>query len=89
MRLHLTARRSLSSNHERLTVKLISWESMQAIWQEIIPPLKPQHIAKLAVEPKKIKHLVGTTGSADPTRATVAILPSVVAGRMTALATTS
>ncbi len=44
-------------DHERLTVEIIFSEEMLRIWREMIPPLIPQHIAKLAVGPKKIKHL--------------------------------
>lgn len=41
--------------HEDLTVALIMSEEMEKIWNEVIPPLRSEHIAKLAVGPKKLK----------------------------------
>lgn len=40
-------------DHERLTVELIRSEPMQAIWQEMTPPLRADDIVKLAVGPRK------------------------------------
>jgi len=42
-------------DHEKLTVELIQSEEMQGIWSSLTPPLRAEHIAKLAVGPKKMK----------------------------------
>jgi HD superfamily phosphohydrolase len=42
-------------DHERLTVALIRSKDMQRIWSSLRPPLDPEHIAKLAVGPKKMR----------------------------------
>lgn len=44
-------------DHERLTRELISSERMRAIWNEMMPPLRHEHIVKLAVGPKKASDL--------------------------------
>lgn len=44
--------------HESLTVDLIESDEMASIWREMIPPLIPEHIVKLAVGPKKLKGCV-------------------------------
>ena len=41
-----------SWSHERITRKLIHSDDMKAIWRSIVPPLKPEHIVKLAIGPK-------------------------------------
>jgi len=40
-------------DHEELTKAIISSEEMEAIWSSMVPPLKSDHIIKLAVGPKK------------------------------------
>ena len=42
-------------NHERLTVKLILSDEMRKIWFSMIPPLIPEHIAKISVGKEKAK----------------------------------
>lgn len=44
-------------DHERLTRDLISSGEMKDIWRSGEPPLKPEHIVKLAVGPKKAADL--------------------------------
>ena len=44
-------------DHERLTRNLIESSDMKQIWSDMIPPLKPEHIVKLAIGPKKAKDL--------------------------------
>jgi HD superfamily phosphohydrolase len=44
-------------DHERLSVEIIRCEEMNKIWSSMKPPLHPEDIAKLAVGPKKAKHL--------------------------------
>ncbi|HEX8360971.1 MAG TPA: HD domain-containing protein [Longimicrobium sp.] len=39
-------------DHERITVEIINSPEMTAIWQGMVPPLRPDHIAKIAVGPK-------------------------------------
>jgi uncharacterized protein len=39
--------------HERMTVDIIQSKEMLDIWNSLVPPLKPNHIAKLAVGPKE------------------------------------
>ncbi len=43
-------------DHERITFDVISKE-LGSIWGKFIPPLKPELVAKIAVGPKKAKHL--------------------------------
>lgn len=40
-------------DHERLTIELIRSKEMEAIWTSLTPPLKSEHIVKLAVGRKK------------------------------------
>jgi uncharacterized protein len=40
-------------DHERLTKDLICSDEMETIWNSMTPPLKSDHIVKLAVGPKK------------------------------------
>lgn len=40
-------------DHERITKELILSPEMRKIWATITPPLTPEHIAKLAIGPKK------------------------------------
>jgi HD superfamily phosphohydrolase len=40
-------------DHEHLTMDLIYSDEMQNIWNSMTPPLKAEHIVKLAVGPKK------------------------------------
>lgn len=40
-------------DHERITREIITSEEMTSIWNRIIPPLRQDHILKLAVGPKK------------------------------------
>ncbi len=40
-------------DHERLTVELIKRSDLAEIWPNLIPPLTPDHIVKVAVGPKK------------------------------------
>jgi HD superfamily phosphohydrolase len=42
-------------NHERLSRSLIEGEEMREIWKNMIPPLDPQHIVKLALGARKLK----------------------------------
>jgi uncharacterized protein len=49
-------------NHERLTRETICGKDMQDIWNRVDPPLRPEHLAKLAVGPKKATDLVFTPG---------------------------
>jgi len=44
-------------DHERLTKDLIYSEEMEEIWNSMTPPLKSDHIVKLAVGPKKASPL--------------------------------
>ncbi len=44
-------------DHERFSVAVILSDNMKKLWENMVPPLKPQDIAKLAVGPKKSKHL--------------------------------
>ena len=44
-------------DHERLTRELITCEEMQDIWNNMTPPLRPDHVVKLAVGPKKARDL--------------------------------
>ena len=46
-------------DHERLSIAIILSNEMRAIWTDMVPPLNPLHIAKVAVSPKKVKHLQG------------------------------
>lgn len=41
-------------NHERLTYDLIMSDEMKEIFQESIPPIRPDHVAKIAVGQKKL-----------------------------------
>jgi len=43
--------------HERLSRSLIESEEMCAIWKDMVPPLDPQHIVKLALGARKAKDL--------------------------------
>lgn len=43
--------------HERLSRSLIESEEMCAIWKNVVPPLDPQHIVKLALGARKAKDL--------------------------------
>jgi len=43
--------------HERLSRLLIESEEMRAIWENMVPPLKPEHIVKLALGAEKAKDL--------------------------------
>jgi hypothetical protein len=52
--------------HESLTVDLIESDQMAGIWKEMIPPLTPEHIVKLAVGPKKLKDRVFNTWESSP-----------------------
>ncbi len=49
-------------DHERLSVALILSESMRDLWASLVPPLNPEHVAKLAVGTKKQKHVEAMTG---------------------------
>jgi hypothetical protein len=42
-------------DHERITKNLILSPEMRKIWTAITPPLTPEHIARLALGPKKLK----------------------------------
>ncbi|HEX4785702.1 MAG TPA: HD domain-containing protein [Candidatus Sulfotelmatobacter sp.] len=44
-------------NHERLSRTLIESEEMCAIWKDMVPPLDPQHIVKLALGARKATDL--------------------------------
>ena len=44
-------------NHERLSRELIESDEMCAIWREMVPPLDPEHIVKLAVGARKAPDL--------------------------------
>ena len=39
-------------DHETLTKNIIQSDEMREIWNELIPPIKPEHVVKLAVGPK-------------------------------------
>lgn len=41
-------------DHERITVDIIRSKEMQEIWDAMIPPLRSEHIVKIAVGPKKL-----------------------------------
>jgi HD superfamily phosphohydrolase len=41
-------------NHERLTFDLINSQEMRAIFQNSVPPVNPDHVAKIAIGPKKL-----------------------------------
>jgi uncharacterized protein len=41
-------------NHERLTFDLIMSDEMKEIFQESIPPIRPDHVAKIAIGQKKL-----------------------------------
>jgi hypothetical protein len=43
--------------HERLSRLLIESEEMREIWDNMVPPLKPEHIVKLALGARKAKDL--------------------------------
>jgi HD superfamily phosphohydrolase len=42
-------------NHERLSRALIEGPEMRAIWEDMVPPLKPEHVVKVALGPKEAK----------------------------------
>ena len=44
-------------DHERLTRIIIESDDMKNIWLNMIPPLIPEHVVKLAIGPKKAKDL--------------------------------
>ena len=44
-------------DHERLTRQIIGCEEMQSIWSNMTPPLRPDHVIKLAIGPKKAHDL--------------------------------
>ena len=44
-------------NHERLSRELIQSDEMCAIWKDMVPPLNPEHIVKLAVGARKAPDL--------------------------------
>lgn len=48
-------------DHERLTIDLIKQSDLAQIWPRLIPPLKPEHIIKVAVGPKKARDLEFTS----------------------------
>lgn len=48
-------------DHERLTKDIIYSDEMEEIWKSMIPPLRADHIVKLAVGPKKAAPLELTT----------------------------
>src|SRR5450631_521570 len=41
-------------NHERLTFDLIISKEMRDIFQNSVPPVNPDHVAKIAIGPKKL-----------------------------------
>jgi len=41
-------------NHERLTFDLINSKEMRDIFQNSVPPVNPDHVAKIAIGPKKL-----------------------------------
>ena len=44
-------------DHEKLTRELIDCEEMRSIWSSMTPPLRPDHVIKLAIGPKKADDL--------------------------------
>ena len=44
-------------DHENLTRELIDCEEMRSIWSSMTPPLRPDHVIKLAIGPKKADDL--------------------------------
>ena len=44
-------------DHERVTREIINGNEMRSIWDDMTPPLKREHITKLAVGPKKATDL--------------------------------
>ena len=48
-------------DHERLTIDLIRHSDLAQIWPNLIPPLTPEHIVKVAVGPKKARELEFTS----------------------------
>jgi HD superfamily phosphohydrolase len=47
-------------NHEKMTEQIILSDEMKKIWEEMIPPLNPGHIVKLALGPEKSGVLIFT-----------------------------
>ena len=46
-----------AGTHERLSRQLIESEEMCEIWEKMVPPLKPEHIVKLALGARKARDL--------------------------------
>ncbi len=44
-------------DHEKLTRELIDCQEMRSIWNSMTPPLRPDHVIKLAIVPKKAHDL--------------------------------
>ncbi len=44
-------------SHERLSRMLIESDEMKSIWENMVPPLKPEHVVKLALGKRKAKDL--------------------------------
>lgn len=44
-------------SHERLSQLLIESDEMREIWKNMLPPLDPEHVVKLALGARKAKHL--------------------------------
>jgi uncharacterized protein len=44
-------------NHENLSRMLIESEEMEEIWQSMVPPIRPDHVVKLALGARKAKDL--------------------------------
>lgn len=51
-------------NHERLTRGIIESDELQAIWNEVTPPLRSEDIVKLAIGPRNARGLDFTDGQA-------------------------
>ena len=47
-------------NHERLTYDLIMSDEMKVIFQDSIPPIRPDHVAKIAIGQKKLSDFLDT-----------------------------
>lgn len=46
-----------SWNHERLSRLLIESDEMKSIWKNMVPPLEPEHVVKLALGARKARDL--------------------------------
>ena len=45
-------------NHERLTYELVTSQEMRDILMNSVPPIRPDHVAKIAIGPKKLSEFI-------------------------------